>query len=120
MKLQIINTSDGSQTLQISEINETYHSVHGAITESNYVYIEKGYLFHQNKNPTVFEVGFGTGLNVLLTALSAEKTKRRTQYISIEKFPIDKNTTGQLHYGTGISENAHTLFNKIHESNWEQ
>jgi len=76
MQLQIINTKDGSQTLYIAEMDEQYHSTNGAITESNYVYIEKGYMFNKSKNTTIFEVGFGTGLNCLLTALFAEKQKR--------------------------------------------
>lgn len=118
MKLQIIQTSDGSQTLQLPEINETYHSIHGAITESNHVYIERGYLFQSVKNPTVFEVGFGTGLNALLTAISAEQTKRKTHYISIEKFPLEKKITDQLNYGFSISKEAQQLFNKIHACNW--
>lgn len=120
MKLEIIETSDGSQTLHLPEMNEHYHSVNGAITESNYVYIEKGYEFHPAKNPGILEIGFGTGLNVLLTALSAEKTQRQTQYITIEKFPLDKSITDLLKYGSMISEEANILFHKIHHCEWNK
>ena len=119
MKLQIINTGDGSQTLYIPEIDEQYHSVNGAITESNYVYIEKGYLYNANKNPTVLEVGFGTELNCLLTALLAEKQKRPTTFYTIEKYPLDKKIIQQLKYGEIVSNEAQVLFKKIHDCKWD-
>jgi tRNA U34 5-methylaminomethyl-2-thiouridine-forming methyltransferase MnmC len=118
--MHIINTSDGSHTIYLPEINEQYHSVHGAITESNYVYIEKGYNFHKSKNPKVFEAGFGTGLNCLLTALQAEQSKRPTLYISIEKYPLDKNMTSQLNFGRLISAEAQHIFEKINECQWNE
>jgi len=118
MKLKIINTADGSQTLYNIDMEEQYHSVNGAITESNYVYIEKGYLFSKSKNPTVFEVGFGTGLNCLLTALLAEKQKRPTTYFTIEKYPLDKKIIQQLKYGENISTEAQVIFEKIHTCKW--
>jgi len=113
MQLQIINTKDGSQTLYIAEMDEQYHSTNGAITESNYVYIEKGYMFNKSKNTTIFEVGFGTGLNCLLTALFAEKQKRHTIYYTIEKYPLDKEIIKQLKYGKNISAEAQVLFENM-------
>jgi len=116
--MQIIKTSDGSQTIYLPEIDEQYHSVKGAVTESEYVYIDKGFLFFQGENPKVFEVGFGTGLNCLLTALQAEQYKRSTRYISIEKFPLEKNVTDCLDYGRLISDDAQNIFEKIHKCLW--
>jgi tRNA U34 5-methylaminomethyl-2-thiouridine-forming methyltransferase MnmC len=118
--MQIINTSDGSHTIYLPEINEQYHSVNGSITESNYVYIEKGYNYHAGTNPKVFEVGFGTGLNCLLTALQAEQNKRPTLYIAIEKYPIEKKVTGQLNFGHLISAEAQIIFEKIHDCQWNK
>ncbi len=120
MKLKIIETSDGSQTLYVPELNEQYHSMNGAITESNYVYLEKGYLFHKSKTPIVFEIGFGTGLNCLLTALFAKKQKRRTTYFSIEKYPLEKGIVQQLQYGNNISKEAQIIFEKIHDCEWNK
>ncbi len=117
--MQIINTSDGSHTIYLPEIDEQYHSVNGAITESKYVYIEKGFNLHKAKNPTVFEVGFGTGLNCLLTASMAEKEKRPTLYFSIDKFPLAKNITDQLNYTQLLSKESQNLFDKIHDCNWD-
>ncbi|NOR74980.1 MAG: tRNA (5-methylaminomethyl-2-thiouridine)(34)-methyltransferase MnmD [Draconibacterium sp.] len=118
MKLRIINTADGSQTLYNTEMEEQYHSMNGALTEANYVYIEKGYLSHKSENPTVFEVGFGTGLNCLLTSLSSEKQKRPTTYFTIEKYPLDKKIIQQLKYGENISNEAQDIFEKIHSCKW--
>ncbi len=116
----IINTSDGSHTIYLPEMNEQYHSVNGAVTESNYVYIDKGFNYHTSKNPKVFEVGFGTGLNCLLTALQAEQNKRPTLYISIEKYPLEKNITGRLNFGRLISAEARFIFEKIHQCQWNE
>jgi tRNA U34 5-methylaminomethyl-2-thiouridine-forming methyltransferase MnmC len=118
--MQIINTSDGSHTLYIPEMDEQYHSLNGAITESKYVYIEKGFNFYPTKNLVVFEVGFGTGLNCLLTALQTEQEKRQTMYYSIEKYPLDKSVTNQLNYGRLISSEAQHYFEKIHNSEWNK
>jgi tRNA U34 5-methylaminomethyl-2-thiouridine-forming methyltransferase MnmC len=118
MKPKIINTADGSQTLYIAEMDEQYHSTNGAITESNYVYIDKGYIFNKSNNPTIFEVGFGTGLNCLLTALLAEKQKRHTIYYTIEKYPLDKEIIQQLKYGKNISAEGAVLFENIHDCEW--
>ncbi len=116
--MQIINTSDGSHTIYLPEMDEQYHSINGAITESNYVYIDKGYNFHSNKKLSVFEIGFGTGLNCLLTALQAQHQKRQTLYISIEKHPLDKSITQQLNYGSIISTEAQYFYEKIHDCEW--
>lgn len=118
--MQLITTSDGSHTLYLPEMDEQYHSVNGAITESRYVYIGKGYNYHTNANPKVFEVGFGTGLNCLLTALQAERDTRPTLYFTIEKYPLGKAITSQLNFGSLISADAKMLFNKIHECPWNE
>jgi len=106
--------------LFLPEMDEQYHSVNGAITESNYVYIEKGFLFHTQPEPNVFEVGFGTGLNALLTAVQAEKNQRKTTYFSIEKFPLEDSLVRQLNYGQLISEKAQELFERIHQCQWNE
>lgn len=117
-KPQIITTADGSKTLFIDEMREQYHSVNGALTESDYVYLRQGYDFHPVQQPVVLEVGFGTGLNCLLTALRAEKQQRETIYYTLEKYPLAKNITDKLNYGALISEEAEQLFQKIHTCEW--
>lgn len=117
---KLIPTADGSQTLFLPEMDEHYHSVNGAITESKYVYVEKGFQYNINPEPKVFEVGFGTGLNALLTAIHAEESKRITTYFSIEKFPLDESLLQQLNYGQLISPDAQKLFEKIHQCKWNE
>ena len=119
MQYQIITTDDGSNTIYLPDMDEQYHSLNGAITESDYVFIEKGYLYNKATNPTVFEAGFGTGLNCLLTALAAEKHKKNTSYISLEQFPLSEEIINKLNYGKLLSHRASELFKIIHRCRWE-
>ncbi len=115
---QIIQTKDGSKTIYLPEIDEQYHSVNGALTESGYVYIEKGYLFREKQKTVVFEVGFGTGLNCILTAIEAEKERETTHYYSIEKFPLEKYVTKELGHSSLFPEKDNDIYEKIHSCEW--
>lgn len=117
---EIIETADGSKTLFIPDMDEQYHSVNGAITESEYVFLKQGYLHHPSKKTVVFEVGFGTGLNALLTALKAEEQKRPTTFYTIEKYPVTSQEVEHLEYGKIISGKAQKLFFHLHEAPWEE
>lgn len=119
MQRKVIDTGDGSKTLFIPEMDEQYHSVNGARTESEYVFLKQGYIHHSSESPKIFEVGFGTGLNALLTACLAQQLKRKTTFISIEKYPLESDLIKQLNYGKLISAEAEQLFNKIHEAKWD-
>lgn len=118
MNLQIKKTGDGSATLFLPELNEQYHSLNGAVTESNHVFLKHGFHFHSSKNPVVFEVGFGTGLNCLLTAHQAFVLQRPTFYMSIENFPLENIIVNQLNYGSLVQGNGIQLFKKIHHCEW--
>lgn len=121
MQQQILKkTADGSFTIYLPEMDEQYHSMNGAITESNHVFIERGYLFHEKKNLSVFEAGFGTGLNCLLTIIQAQKLKRPTIYYAIEKYPLHIEVTQKLDYGSFFSDEARRWFEKIHSCPWEK
>lgn len=120
MKTEVVKTNDGSHTIFLPEMNEQYHSLNGAITESQHVYLEKGFLFSTTQNPVVFEVGFGTGLNALLTAIEAEKSKTNCLFYTIEKYPLKPELIAELNYGQIISKDAETYFRKIHESEWNK
>ena len=117
--MELIVTGDGSHTIFIPEINEQYHSVKGAITESEYVYIDKGFRFCKVKNPTVFEVGFGTGLNCLLTLAEATRSQRHTKYISIEKYPLEKELIQKLNYESLVPGTG-DFWEKIHFAPWNE
>jgi len=113
-------TADGSKTLYLPHLDETYHSSHGAIQESVHVFIEHGltYISQQTESITVFEMGFGTGLNALLTALWAQKHQRTVQYIGVELHPISEDLWRQMEFVQVKSEID--LYIKIMSSEWEE
>ncbi|MFT7333290.1 MAG: hypothetical protein ACI81S_001508, partial [Sphingobacteriales bacterium] len=42
MERKLITTGDGSKTLFVPELNEHYHSTHGALAEARHVFIKNG------------------------------------------------------------------------------
>jgi tRNA U34 5-methylaminomethyl-2-thiouridine-forming methyltransferase MnmC len=115
--VELITTEDGSHSLFRPDLNETYHSRHGAIQESKHVFIRHG-LDHwlagtNEKQLVIFEVGFGTGLNAWLTWQEARKKQLHVKYISIEAYPLQRDVWKQLNYAAGDS-----LFNALHETPW--
>jgi tRNA U34 5-methylaminomethyl-2-thiouridine-forming methyltransferase MnmC len=104
--IEIRQTADGSNTLYLPELGETYHSSHGALQEALHVFIEHGlaYVSQQLESITIFEMGFGTGLNALLTAQWAEKHQRKIEYVGIELNPISEEIWRQMDYAQGKSE----------------
>ncbi|MGN6617097.1 MAG: tRNA (5-methylaminomethyl-2-thiouridine)(34)-methyltransferase MnmD [Ilyomonas sp.] len=116
-------TRDGSATIAIPEQHVTYHSIHGAIQESKHVFIEAGLKPMLNKFETIhlFEMGFGTGLNALLTLVEALEYKQQIVYHTVELFPLSMDEILQLNY----SEQLHTqdlkkYFLQIHACEWEK
>ena len=96
-------TADGSNTLYVPELNEHYHSVKGALTESAHIFIQMGLNHAQAANPRVLEIGFGTGLNAFLTLLEAEKSQRAIHFTSIERFPLSEDIVRELAYPETIA-----------------
>ncbi|MCX8491892.1 MAG: tRNA (5-methylaminomethyl-2-thiouridine)(34)-methyltransferase MnmD [Cyclobacteriaceae bacterium] len=124
-ELIVIHTEDGSTSLFHSGLQETYHSVYGAIQESQHVFIEAG-LWHlcqvtSRQNVSILEVGFGTGLNALLTALAAEKMAVAIEYETIEAFPLAMEMVGLLNYPAIIgTNNAKSIFESLHQADWNK
>ena len=87
-KRKVILTEDGSPSLIVPELNETYHSIHGAINESVHVFINAGLSQINLSEVTVFEMGFGTGINALLSLKFAQERNIKINYITIEKYPL--------------------------------
>lgn len=120
--LQIITTHDGSHSLLNPELNETYHSVHGARQESLHVFIKHGLEYvveKQQKNRVkILEIGFGTGLNALLTAGYAAQHNLRIEYTTLESFPINESIWQQLNYPQGEAESK-TFYN-LHHAAWNE
>ena len=105
MTVDILKTADGSDTLFIRELGESYHSSFGAVQESMHVFIKNGLQFNEKSSLTVFEAGFGTGLNAFLTYLDSAQSFRKIQYITIEKYPVPRNTWEMLNYPQFLSTN---------------
>lgn len=120
MDPQLILTADQSHTLFHPELNETYHSKGGAIGESQYVYIASGleYVAPTRDQINIFEFGFGTGLNALLTWMYAKKHQKGIYYDTVEKFPLGKEVYEQLNYGEQLNET--TKYTLLHSSPWSE
>jgi tRNA U34 5-methylaminomethyl-2-thiouridine-forming methyltransferase MnmC len=114
----IVFTNDGSQTIYNKYFNEHYHSTKGAFSESLYVFIENGFNFVKKNEINIFEVGFGTGLNAILTLIEAEKTHTKVNYFTIEKFPITKEIVEKIDFSTFVGIENQTIFEKIHKTEW--
>ncbi|WP_372753004.1 tRNA (5-methylaminomethyl-2-thiouridine)(34)-methyltransferase MnmD [Labilibaculum sp.] len=120
LKRELKITEDGSHTLFVPDLNEHYHSTHGAIQEAMHVYINAG--FNEcNQNPIhILEIGFGTGLNCLLTLLEAQKQNREVVYHSLELYPIKEEHIKHLNYSEQIEGANEKLFLELHKAKWNQ
>jgi len=124
MQRKLILTGDGSHTISMPELNVTYHSIHGAIQESKHVFIEAGLkslILAEAAQLNIFEMGFGTGLNALLTIIEAEKLQKDIHYETVEQFPLDSNETRSLNYCKQLDrEDLQPLFGQLHSCEWEK
>lgn len=115
-KLSIILTDDGSQTIKDEATGDTYHSIHGAVQESNHVFIQNGLHYFLGTAPTrkvrILEVGFGTGLNALLTLRAVGGTDVEVEYIALEPYPLESTLIDALNYSTDSN------FKSLHEAKW--
>lgn len=122
MKREIIETEDGSKTLYINTLNETYHSIHGALQEAQHVFIDNGIILINKCEINILELGFGTGLNVLVTINEILKNDKNhiINYFSIEKYPITETEINHLDYYKAFDNpEIKDFYFKIHKSNWD-
>ena len=112
---RVVETSDGSSSIYVPELDEHYHSKHGALRESEHVFIEAGLKAVPSESVKVLEMGFGTGLNAWLTAIH---TNKPVEYHSIEKYPVELDLIRQLNYTDGCSRSEKELFKHIHQAEW--
>lgn len=116
MKREIIVTSDGSTTIQLPEWNEQYHSVNGAIQEAYHVFIDAGFNQIKKDNISILEIGFGTGLNCLVTLL---EEKKKINYVGVEAYPVKTEELEKLNYLSQLKvEDKKEVFQKIHQVTW--
>lgn len=123
-EVKLIRTEDGSSSLFLPELNETYHSFHGALGESLHVFIRMGLEHWHREHPNaqslrIFEVGFGTGLNALLALEFAEAQGLTIHYTTLEPFPLSTEVTNQLNYGSLIADGSFEEdFKALHAAPW--
>ncbi len=125
MKREIIKTGDGSATIYLPEWNEHYHSKHGALQEAIHVFIKTGFQHYLTKEAPkeicILEIGFGTGLNALLTFFEAEKNKVKVTYTGVEAYPVSEEELKALDYAEVVSgEKTSGVFQKLHKATWEK
>jgi tRNA U34 5-methylaminomethyl-2-thiouridine-forming methyltransferase MnmC len=120
-------TADGSHTIAIPQLNVAYHSKHGAIRESEHVFIKEGlqYLintntFDKSETVNVFEVGFGTGLNAWLTLYEAIKHSKKIFYQAIEPHPLSADEAKKLNYTSAANKNLEKYFSELHTCGWNK
>ncbi len=122
-ELKIIESADGSHTIFHSGLNETYHSVNGAVQESEHVFIQAGLeLVLPTPNAIkIFEVGLGTALNAWLSYKHLLGTVTKIIYHSIEPYPLPESFYTQLNYAKNSSNKAlQEFFLLLHNAPWEQ
>ena len=121
MKREIITTNDGSTTIHLPELNESYHSKHGAIQEAYHVFIKNGLSLFEGKSVSVLEIGFGTGLNSFITYLEAKKSNQNIDYVGVEAYPVIIEEALQMNYVKELNANQEaTIFKNMHEAVWEE
>nr|WKN39862.1 tRNA (5-methylaminomethyl-2-thiouridine)(34)-methyltransferase MnmD [Tunicatimonas sp. TK19036] len=125
--IQIIETGDGSHTLLNTTLNETYHSRHGALRESEHVFIQHGLQHWLDTHPSassirILEVGLGTGLNAWLTVREAKKLPAtQFYYTSLEPYPLAAEVIAQLNYTQQMNEaDMISYFDDIHQADWHK
>jgi tRNA U34 5-methylaminomethyl-2-thiouridine-forming methyltransferase MnmC len=121
LKTDIVTTADGSHTLYNPDMHQHYHSKHGAVQESVYVFIEKGLkaLPEEVGNINILEIGLGTGLNVFLTFIENIKLQKNIKYTVLEAFPVKEEVFSQLNYPELLLHpDKKEEFFRIHNCEW--
>lgn len=124
MKRELLKTDDGSMTIHLPDINEQYHSKHGALQEAKHVFLKMGLLpvkeYFENKTLSILEIGYGTGLNCLLTEQEGKKHGLNIHYTGVEAYPISEEEWKAMNYGKLLgTKDSETVYEKMHQINWE-
>jgi len=121
LKRKIVITSDGSTTLHIPAWNEQYHSKHGAIQEAYHVFIKNGLEGIEKDEVDILEIGFGTGLNALITLLESDLKAQKINYVGVEAYPIKEDELLRLNFVNELDcRNLSHKFEEMHLFPWEK
>lgn len=116
--MQLLITEDGSHTIFSPQVEECYHSQHGAMQESEHIFIQAGWEQCPKTEIKVLEIGFGTGLNALLTLVNAEKQAKKVNYTTLELYPLGMAVASELNFTEQIAPHKRADFIRIHEAEW--
>lgn len=116
MRREIITTSDGSKTIHLPDWDESYHSKHGAVQEAYHVFIKNGLNLFNNTTVNILEIGFGTGLNAIITYLESEKRGLQINYTGVEAYPVEVSEALEMNYTEALNfEDSNGIFEKMHQ-----
>lgn len=119
MKREFITTNDGSVTILLPEMQETYHSKFGAIQEAYHVFIQNGLALTQGQPIAILEIGFGTGLNAFITFMETEKSGQVINYTGVEAYPVTQDEAPLLNYVSQLkAEEYADIFKQMHDAEW--
>jgi tRNA U34 5-methylaminomethyl-2-thiouridine-forming methyltransferase MnmC len=114
--LSVVTTADGSKTIYSPLVKENYHSKNGALQESNHVFLNSGLRYYLADKlideVAILEVGFGTGLNYLLTHDFCTGKEIKLDYVGIEAYPLSSELIEQTDYKTFVSANTWNNFSQ--------
>ncbi|WP_026473281.1 tRNA (5-methylaminomethyl-2-thiouridine)(34)-methyltransferase MnmD [Alkaliflexus imshenetskii] len=117
--IEVKVSADGSSTLYRPDLNEHYHSMNGAVQESLHVFIDAGLKMVCKNDIHILEIGFGTGLNALLTL--THKAERVIHYHTLEKFPVPNDLLAVINYPSVVPHpSAGEWFGQIHTADWNR
>lgn len=118
--MQVVLTKDGSHTIFLPDLNESYHSMYGAVKESVHVFINAGFNACRLNLMNIFEMGFGTGLNAFLTWMECKKQGRKINYHTVEKNPLKEEIINKLNYEEvlGLEQDEKVIFRLMHNAPW--
>ena len=111
-------TGDGSHTIYVKELDEPYHSIHGSLQESMHVFINQGFRLIRHTPVHILEIGLGTGLNLLLTLASSQKTGTEIIYHAVEKYPLMPEEFGVLNFEQFIPDLPPGILQALHMGPW--
>ena len=118
MKKEVVVTGDGSKTIHMPELNESYHSTHGALQEAEHVFINYGLDQIDKESLDVFELGFGTGLNAILAYRFSKQNNVYISYVGVEAYPVSMEMLEALDYTDFLTADEKKIFLEMHNSDW--
>lgn len=120
---KLLLSQDGSHTIYSEKYDAHYHSIYGAIDESIHVFISAG-LYHKwrqgDRSVTIFEMGFGTGLNAYLSYLEGIKLGMDIHYITVESDPVSSQDAEKLNYHKLVGKDNNDVFLRMHSAEWNK